>query len=189
MLSPAGLNGLLRCPVAHNRNGPGIRQETPGILVGHVAIATVAPSASPGSAKPEESLRIVKTYKTDGRRRPAKSGKISLKLMAETADNVFRKQPFKRKMATLLGREPAVDRHKVTKTRELIDCGFYDDPEVLDMLLDRCIEAITRDVNHSSAKQARAPVLSDFPPKRIGRICARLMKRKRYAVTAIIYRP
>ena len=50
----------------------------------------------------------------------------------------------------------------MTKARELIDCGFYDDPEVLDALIDCCMEAITRDVNRSPAKQVHARIAPQF---------------------------
>jgi hypothetical protein len=59
-----------------------------------------------------------------------------------------------------------VDRLKVTKTRELLDAGFYDDPEVLDALLNRCLEAILRGVSQSPAKKAHARIVSAPPARR-----------------------
>jgi hypothetical protein len=49
-----------------------------------------------------------------------------------------------------------MNRHMVTKTRELIACGFYDDPEILEVLWERCLEAILGDVNRGAGQGTRS---------------------------------
>lgn len=53
-----------------------------------------------------------------------------------------------------------MDRPNVTKTRELIGAGFYDDPEVLDILIDRCLEKILSRVYPSAAQAPHARIVS-----------------------------
>ena len=82
------------------------------------------------------------------------------------------------------GMGATVDRHKVTTARERIDSGFYDDPEILDALMDRCIEAIVCEMNRSAARATRAQVIAALPTGRAHRARVRPAGRKRYAVAA-----
>ena len=83
-----------------------------------------------------------------------------------------------------MGPEQPRDQRRVAQTRELIDCGFYDDPEILDVLLEHCIEAILRGEKHSRAKETHAPAISQLPTGRADRARVRLMGRKRCAAAA-----
>jgi hypothetical protein len=76
-----------------------------------------------------------------------------------------------------------MDQRKVEKTRELIDCGFYDDPEILDALLERCVGAIIRDENRSPAKGTHAPAISQPPTERANHAGVRLLRRRTCAAT------
>jgi hypothetical protein len=87
-------------------------------------------------------------------------------------------------MATPMGLEPSVDRYKVTKTRELIDCGFYDDPEILNVLFEHCVEAILYDMSRSRARETRAHVIAKLPTGYANRARVRPMRRKRWATVA-----
>jgi hypothetical protein len=80
-----------------------------------------------------------------------------------------------------MGLEPSVDQGKVTKTRERIDCGFYDDPEILNVLMDCCIDALMREVNRSAAQETRAHVIPALPIGRAHRVQVRPMGRNRCA--------
>jgi hypothetical protein len=76
-----------------------------------------------------------------------------------------------------------MDQRKVAKTRELIGCGFYDDPEVLDGVLDRCAEAIMHSRRVSRAKRTRTRPLSELPAGRRDRVKVRLTRRRPCAAT------
>lgn len=77
-----------------------------------------------------------------------------------------------------------MDQRRVAKTRELIDCGFYDDPEILDVLFEHCVEAILYDRRRSRTKETRAHVISELTTGRANRARVRLMGRKRCAAAA-----
>ena len=94
------------------------------------------------------------------------------------------KAAFRVGMATLMGLESSVDQYKVTKSRELIDCGFYDDPEILDVLFEHCVEAILYNMRRSRTRETRAHALSRLPTGRANRARVRLMGHKRCAAVA-----
>lgn len=54
-----------------------------------------------------------------------------------------------------------MDQRKVEKTRELIDRGFYDDPEILELLFEHCVRTILCGLSRSRAKGTPAHVSSE----------------------------
>ena len=77
-----------------------------------------------------------------------------------------------------------MDQRKIETIRGLIERGFYDDPRILAVLLQRCIEAITRDENGSRVKEAHTPALSRSRAGRAERVRARPARRRRCAAAA-----
>ncbi len=77
-----------------------------------------------------------------------------------------------------------MDQHKIEKMQGLIERGFYDDPGILAVLLDRCIEAIMRDENGSRAKETHVPAISRSRAGRADRVRVRPTRRKRCAAAA-----
>ena len=49
--------------------------------------------------------------------------------------------------------ERFVNWYRVAKSRELMFSGFYDDPDILDMLLERCLGVVLRVVNRVGAEE------------------------------------
>jgi hypothetical protein len=74
-----------------------------------------------------------------------------------------------------------MNQRKIEKIRGLIERGFYDDPGILAVLLDRCIEAMIRGENGSRAKQMHAPAVSRPRAGRGDRVRVRPVRRNRCA--------
>jgi hypothetical protein len=77
-----------------------------------------------------------------------------------------------------------MDQRKIEKIRGLIERGFYDEPAILAVLLDRCIEAILRAENGSRAKKTHAPAGSRPRAGRADRVRVRSTRRKKWAAAA-----
>jgi hypothetical protein len=77
-----------------------------------------------------------------------------------------------------------MDHRKIEKIRGLIERGFYDDPEILAVLLNRCIGAILRDENGFRAKGTHAPAISRPQAGRADRVRVRPTRRNRCAAAA-----
>ena len=77
-----------------------------------------------------------------------------------------------------------MDRPKVTKIRGWIKSGFYDDPEILDAVVDHCIEAIVREIDRSATQETHAQAIAALPTERARRPRVRPRGHKTYAVAA-----
>jgi hypothetical protein len=77
-----------------------------------------------------------------------------------------------------------MDQRKIEKIQGLIERGFYEDPGILAVLLDRCIEAIIRDENGFRAKETQAPAISRPRAGRADRVQVRPTRRTRCAAAA-----
>jgi hypothetical protein len=77
-----------------------------------------------------------------------------------------------------------MDQRRIKRIQGLIERGFYDDPGILAVLLDRCIEAITRAENGSRAKKTHAPAGSRPRAGRADRVGVRPTRRKKCAAAA-----
>jgi hypothetical protein len=83
-----------------------------------------------------------------------------------------------------MGPEQRMDQRKIEKIQGLIERGFYDDPGILAVLLDRCIEAIIRAEDGSRANQRQAPAISRPRAGRARRVRVRPARRKRCGAAA-----
>ncbi len=80
-----------------------------------------------------------------------------------------------------MGPEQGMDQRKIEKIQGLIERGFYEDPGILAVLLDRCIEAMMRAENRLRAKETSAPAISRSRAGRAERVRVRPTRRRRYA--------
>jgi hypothetical protein len=72
-----------------------------------------------------------------------------------------------------------MDQRKIEKTRELIDGGFYDDPETLEVLFECCAEGILCDMGRTPAKATPARIRRELPRGDSRRGKVRLIVRRR----------
>ena len=76
-----------------------------------------------------------------------------------------------------------MDQCKIEETRALIEGGFYDDPEMLEMLFECCAEVILSDMRRTPAKATPARLRCELPRGDSRRRKVRVIERRKCTAT------